>query len=238
MQIGSGACHRRSGPAMYPAEPPLIMRNTVFCLTGESGTEEIAQSVERMVSNVREYVPGYRLKQPVQFDAIGTARPVSIPGMGEFRGVKTSIYLEIEGAGHYLPKYAGNLDIMTSAALRTGEQLAHANELDNRGEASFETSGRRCCCLTGSGAAARQVSPRPTAAAQSPITQRSRPALGLPGRPHSPDKRLASGRKERTKLFRHRRIALDSTCRPSNSNSRRSCRSGRNSPSPSRACLP
>jgi len=121
-----GASKGKAIIVLNPAEPPLIMRNTVFCLTGEVDTAEIARSVERMVSKVREYVPGYRLKQPVQFDAIGEAKPVSIPGMGEFRGIKTSIYLEIEGAGHYLPKYAGNLDIMTSAALRTGEQLAQA----------------------------------------------------------------------------------------------------------------
>jgi acetaldehyde dehydrogenase len=121
-----GASKGKAIIVLNPAEPPLIMRNTVFCLSGEVDTAEIARSVERMVSKVREYVLGYRLKQPVQFDQVGAARPVSIPGMGEFRGIKTSIYLEIEGAGHYLPKYAGNLDIMTSAALRTGEQLAQA----------------------------------------------------------------------------------------------------------------
>jgi acetaldehyde dehydrogenase len=121
-----GASKGKAIIVLNPAEPPLIMRNTVFCLTEEGDTAEIGRSVERMVSKVREYVPGYRLKQPVQFDQVGASRPVSIPGMGEFRGIKTSIYLEIEGAGHYLPKYAGNLDIMTSAALRTGEQLAEA----------------------------------------------------------------------------------------------------------------
>jgi acetaldehyde dehydrogenase len=126
MERVGGAAKGKAIIVLNPAEPPLIMRNTVFCLTGEGDTTEIERSVERMVSKVHEYVPGYRLKQPVQFDMIGSERPVSIPGMGEFRGIKTSIYLEIEGAGHYLPKYAGNLDIMTSAALRTAEQLAQA----------------------------------------------------------------------------------------------------------------
>ena len=67
-----------------------------------------------MVAEVRTYVPGYRLKQPVQFERFTR---------GEFTGVKSSIYLEIEGAAHYLPAYAGNLDIMTSAALKTAESL-------------------------------------------------------------------------------------------------------------------
>ena len=70
-----------------------------------------------MVDEVRAYVPGYRLKQEVQFE------PFSSP---KARGLKTSIFLEVEGAGHYLPAYAGNLDIMTSAALKTGERLAAA----------------------------------------------------------------------------------------------------------------
>ena len=71
------------------------------------------------------YVPGFRLKQAVQFEEITAARPVSHRGVGTFtRGSKVTVFLEVEGAGHYLPAYAGNLDIMTSAALRTGERLA------------------------------------------------------------------------------------------------------------------
>lgn len=70
-------------------------------------------------------MPGYSLKQAVQFDELCASRPVRIDGAGVFTsGFKVSVFLEIEGAGHYLPKYAGNLDIMTSAALRTGERLA------------------------------------------------------------------------------------------------------------------
>jgi len=122
-----GAAKGKAIIVLNPADPPLIMRNTVFCLTEDADSGEIEQSVERMAAEVRSYVPGYRLKQRVQFDRIGRDRPVTIPGMGQFHGLKTSIYLEVEGAGHYLPKYAGNLDIMTSAALRTAERLATAN---------------------------------------------------------------------------------------------------------------
>ncbi len=119
-----GASRGKAIIILNPAEPPLIMRNTIFCLTDEADTIEIERSIERMVEAVREYVPGYHLKQRVQFERIGVACPMQVPGMGSFHGIKTSVYLEIEGAGHYLPKYAGNLDIMTSAALRTGECLA------------------------------------------------------------------------------------------------------------------
>jgi acetaldehyde dehydrogenase len=112
---------------LNPAEPPLIMRNTVFCLSDDADTDEIERSIEQMVKDVRCYVPGYRLKQRVQFERVGTpSDPMRISGMGMFHGIKTSVFLEVEGAGHYLPKYAGNLDIMTSAALRTGECLAEA----------------------------------------------------------------------------------------------------------------
>ena len=100
---------------LNPAEPPIIMRNTVFCLSEDGDSTEIAASIRRMVDEVRAYVPGYRLKQEVQFEPFSSAKA---------SGLKTSIYLEVEGAGHYLPPYAGNLDIMTSAALQTGERLA------------------------------------------------------------------------------------------------------------------
>ena len=85
----------------------------------------IAASIEKMVMEVQNYVPGYRLKQEIQFELIGANRPLHIPEMGgHFTGLKVSTFIEVEGAGHYLPAYAGNLDIMTSAALRTGEKRA------------------------------------------------------------------------------------------------------------------
>ncbi|HET9468001.1 MAG TPA: acetaldehyde dehydrogenase (acetylating) [Vicinamibacterales bacterium] len=117
----------RKGKAIIvlnPAEPPLIMRNTVFCLVEHGDTAAIERSVEQMAADVRAYVPGYHLKQAVQFEEVTASRPVRLDNVLITRGIKVSVFLEIEGAGHYLPKYAGNLDIMTSAALRTGERLA------------------------------------------------------------------------------------------------------------------
>ena len=109
---------------LNPAEPPMIMRDTVFTLSEGADEEAIRASVEAMVRKVQAYVPGYRLKQAVQFERFGDNNPLKIPGRGEFTGVKTSIYLEVEGAGDYLPSYSGNLDIMTAAAKATGELLA------------------------------------------------------------------------------------------------------------------
>ena len=108
---------------LNPAEPPLMMRDTIFCLSDEADTTAIAASVKRMIEEVQTYVPGYRLKQEVQFDQVGVDAPLRIPGYGEFRGIRSTVFLEVEGAAHYLPKYAGNLDIMTSAALATAERL-------------------------------------------------------------------------------------------------------------------
>jgi acetaldehyde dehydrogenase len=109
---------------LNPAEPPMIMRDTVFTLSSGGSEEAIRQSVEDMVKTVQGYVPGYRLKQEVQFERFGSNNPVKIPGFGEFEGLKTTVFLEVEGAAHYLPAYAGNLDIMTSAALKTAEKIA------------------------------------------------------------------------------------------------------------------
>jgi acetaldehyde dehydrogenase len=106
---------------LNPAEPPLMMRDTVYTLSDEADADAIAASIARMVAEVQAYVPGYRLKQAVQFDRV---RDLHVPGVGRLSGLKTSVFLEVEGAAHYLPAYAGNLDIMTSAALRTAEQMA------------------------------------------------------------------------------------------------------------------
>jgi acetaldehyde dehydrogenase len=110
---------------LNPAEPPLMMRDTVFCLADAAANEdEVRASVEAMVQHVSAYVPGYRLKQQVQFERIPAERPLNIPGIGLMHGLKISVFIEVEGAAHYLPAYAGNLDIMTSAALATAEQIA------------------------------------------------------------------------------------------------------------------
>jgi len=109
---------------LNPAEPPVMMRGTVYTLSQGASEREIERSVEEMVARVQGYVPGYRLKQKVQFERFGSNNPIAIPGVGEFEGIKSSVFLEVEGAAHYLPAYAGNLDIMTSAALTTAEKIA------------------------------------------------------------------------------------------------------------------
>ena len=108
---------------LNPAEPPLLMRDTVFTLSDPADESAVAGSIERMVEEVRSYVPGYRLKQAVQFELIPESAPIRVPGVGLVSGLKTSVFLEVEGAGHYLPVYAGNLDIMTSAAVATAARL-------------------------------------------------------------------------------------------------------------------
>ncbi len=109
---------------LNPADPPLVMRDTVYCLIdGSQALSEraVAASVEAMAAEVQRYVPGYRLKQAVQFDELSTDY---LPALDRpFHGVKVSVFLEVTGAAHYLPAYAGNLDIMTSAALRTAERM-------------------------------------------------------------------------------------------------------------------
>jgi acetaldehyde dehydrogenase len=122
-QVG-GAAKGKAIIVLNPAEPPMIMRDTVFTLSSGADEAAIAAAVAQMVEKVQSYVPGYRLKQAVQFERFGSNNPVHIPGLGTFEGLKTSVFLEVEGAAHYLPAYAGNLDIMTSAALRTAEKIA------------------------------------------------------------------------------------------------------------------
>lgn len=124
-----GATRGKAIIILNPAEPPLIMRDTVYCLCDDADRDAIEASVEEMVAEVQKYVPGYRLKQRVQFEHIGMNRPLRIPEMdGEFNGLKLSVFLEVEGAAHYLPAYAGNLDIMTSAALNTAEKIAQREQ--------------------------------------------------------------------------------------------------------------
>jgi len=106
-QVG-GAKRGKAIIILNPAEPPLIMRDTVHCLTESAPDQDrITASVKAMIAEVQKYVPGYVLKNGPVFD-----------------GNRISVYLEVAGLGDYLPKYAGNLDIMTAAALRTGEMIA------------------------------------------------------------------------------------------------------------------
>ena len=127
IELLGGAERGKAIIILNPAEPPLIMRDTVFVLSQGASRDDIERSVAEMAETVREYVPGYRLKQRVQFEEIGDNQPVRIPGIGLATGLKTTIFLEVEGAAHYLPAYAGNLDIMTSAALRTANHWAAKN---------------------------------------------------------------------------------------------------------------
>jgi acetaldehyde dehydrogenase len=119
-----GAAKGKAIIVLNPAEPPVMMRDTVYTLSAMADREAVERSIEETVAKVHAYVPGYRLKQKVQFDEIPASAPLNIPGLGQFSGLKTSVFLEVEGAAHYLPAYAGNLDIMTSAALATAERMA------------------------------------------------------------------------------------------------------------------
>ena len=123
IELVSGAARGKAIIILNPAEPPLIMRNTVHCLTeSDPGREGILRSIAEMTREVQHYVPGYRLKNDVVFD-----------------GRRVSIFLEIKGRGDFLPEYAGNLDIMTAAATRTAEIWAEAAQRESasgRGAAS------------------------------------------------------------------------------------------------------
>ncbi len=127
-QVG-GATRGKAIIILNPAEPPLIMRDTVLCLTDrldDSAKADINASVDQMVADVAEYVPGYRLKQKVQFSDVSesdTTRTLN-PDLEPALRTQVSVFIEVEGAAHYLPAYAGNLDIMTSAALRVADLLA------------------------------------------------------------------------------------------------------------------
>lgn len=119
-----GAAQGKAIIILNPAEPPMIMRDTIFTLSEGADEQTIRDSVVAMVAEVQRYVPGYRLKQEVQFERFGDNAPLHIPGRGSFTGLKTMVLLEVEGAGDYLPSYSGNLDIMTAAAKATGDRLA------------------------------------------------------------------------------------------------------------------
>ena len=103
---------------LNPADPPMIMRDTIFCaVPPDSDRDAIVQSIVAMEKAVQEYVPGYRLLQEPQLDD---------PSPATQGQLKVRIFVEVEGAGDYLPPYAGNLDIMTAAAARVGENIARS----------------------------------------------------------------------------------------------------------------
>ncbi|MEU7810961.1 acetaldehyde dehydrogenase (acetylating) [Pseudonocardia sp. NPDC049154] len=127
IEVVGGARRGKAIIVLNPAEPPMIMRDTVLCLAAGGDPDEIRASVNAMRAEVAHYVPGYRLKQQVQVDPILDDEPLStLIGDAPRPRWRVAVFLEVEGAAHYLPSYAGNLDIMTSAALRTAEQLVGA----------------------------------------------------------------------------------------------------------------
>ncbi|GFG82521.1 acetaldehyde dehydrogenase [Mycobacterium paragordonae] len=120
-----GAQRSKTVMILNPADPPVLMRNTVYCLVdGDADHGAIRSSIADMVARVNAYVPGYRLTQGVQFETFSPENPLYIPETGKFIGIRVTVMLEVAGAGDYLPTYAGNLDIMTSAALATAEHIA------------------------------------------------------------------------------------------------------------------
>jgi acetaldehyde dehydrogenase len=128
LSVVGGATRGKAVIVLNPAEPPLLMRNTVYCLVGgDADHDEIEASINDMVERVRAYVPGYRLKQRVQFERFTPETALHIPETGKFWGSRITVFLEVKGAAHYLPDYAGNLDIMTSAALAMAERMAIAS---------------------------------------------------------------------------------------------------------------
>ncbi|MGB3376519.1 MAG: acetaldehyde dehydrogenase (acetylating) [Microbacterium sp.] len=127
LETVGGAERAKAIIVLNPAEPAITMRDTVICLIDADtafSEQDVSAAIARMVDDVAHYVPGYRLKQQVQFDAVKVDH---LPALDRaFTGTRVSVFLEISGAGHYLPEYAGNLDIMTSAAMRTAERLIQA----------------------------------------------------------------------------------------------------------------
>jgi len=107
LEIIGGAERGKAIIILNPAEPPIIMRDTVYTRVENPDSEKITDAVLEMTKKIQSYVPGYRIKVPPVID-----------------GDKVTVLLEVEGAGHYLPKYSGNLDIMTAAALAVGDRLA------------------------------------------------------------------------------------------------------------------
>jgi acetaldehyde dehydrogenase len=123
VEVLGGAQRGKAIIILNPAEPPLFMCDTIFCsLEPDADYEQVAASIEQVAAEVQTYVPGYRLLRPPQFD-----REFTPDGRG-----RVSIFVEVEGAGDFLPPYAGNLDIMTAAAVKVGDEIARSATLLER----------------------------------------------------------------------------------------------------------
>jgi acetaldehyde dehydrogenase len=115
IEVLGGAERGKAIIVLNPAEPPLIMRDTIFCAIPDDADQgAVEASIDRMIDEVQGYVPGYRLTQRPQFD--------EAPATGGW--ARVAVFVEVEGAGDYLPPYSGNLDIMTAAATKVGEEIA------------------------------------------------------------------------------------------------------------------
>ncbi|WP_249412404.1 acetaldehyde dehydrogenase (acetylating) [Micromonospora endophytica] len=134
IEVVGGARRGKAIIVLNPAEPPMIMRDTVYCLTSAADADEIRHSITEMARRVREYVPGYVIKQEIQVRPVAAGDPLRALAGEEVADLHlVSVFLEVAGAGDYLPAYAGNLDIMTSAALRVGELLAARGRVETEG---------------------------------------------------------------------------------------------------------
>ena len=124
VEVIGGAKRGKAIIILNPAEPPMIMRDTIFCsLPPGADREKIDGSIRQMVETVQTYVPGYRLRTDPQFDEVSDGAGGAVD--------RVAIFIEVEGAGDFLPPYAGNLDIMTAAAAKVGDELAlHLNPGD------------------------------------------------------------------------------------------------------------
>jgi acetaldehyde dehydrogenase len=117
VEVLGGAARGKAIIILNPADPPVIMRDTIFCsLPTGADEDKVAESIRQMVDVVAAYVPGYRLRADPQFDEVPDGR-------GGTTG-RVAIFVEVEGAGDFLPPYAGNLDIMTAAAAKVGDEIA------------------------------------------------------------------------------------------------------------------
>lgn len=121
IEVIGGAERGKAIIVLNPADPPMIMRDTIFCaIPADADTDAIGESITRMAADIAEYVPGYQLLSEPQFDP-----PSAVTG----DQARVAVFVEVEGAGDFLPKYSGNLDIMTAAAVRVGEELARTGAL-------------------------------------------------------------------------------------------------------------
>jgi acetaldehyde dehydrogenase len=122
LEVLGGAANGKAIIILNPAQPPIMMQNTIFCsLPDDASFEDVAASIQEVVAEVQAYVPGYRLRQEPQFDR-RTAHQLG----------RVAVFLEVTGAGDYLPQYAGNLDIMTAAATKVGEEIARHIRTESR----------------------------------------------------------------------------------------------------------